>query len=100
MDLQELQTKYPSINWTEYLNEMLAPHAQVQTFEKVVVQEPSYFESFFKLISETPKRVLANYIMWYAALDSFSYSGQEIQKVSFQIKFLANHYTNPNFFFY
>lgn len=70
MDINELQRRYPNIPWTEYLNGLLAPHGQVKTNEAIVVEAPSYLKFFSVLISNTPKRVLANYISWRVLKDS------------------------------
>lgn len=61
---------YPYIQWVEYINILLPSTLSVNENEPIVVAVPSYFESLGKLLEETPKRVIANYMMWRV----FSYS--------------------------
>lgn len=69
MNISDLQTKYPNISWTEFIDGLLTPY-QVVASDLVVVNSPTYLTPFFDLVSKTPKRVLANYVMWRTALVS------------------------------
>lgn len=61
---------YPNISWEEYFNGLLNPQVQVEATESVIVESPSYLESFSNIITKTPKRVLANYVVWRVLKDS------------------------------
>lgn len=80
MTVNELSTAYPSIPWWEYFNTILAPQAQLGRDEIVIVNVPSYLKDFEQLISQTPKRVQANYAFWRAAAASVSYLTDDIRK--------------------
>jgi membrane metallo-endopeptidase-like protein 1 len=80
MTIDELQRKFPSIPWAEYMNTLLAPDTQINHDEVVVVSVPKYLTDFEALISRTPKRVQANYIMWRAAASSVSYLNEALRK--------------------
>lgn len=67
MTLLELSKMYPSIRWKEYLRGLLPLSIILEENELVLVTEPSYIANFEKLISQTPKRIQANYVMWRAA---------------------------------
>lgn len=56
MTISELQRRFSSIPWTEYMNNLLAPDTQVSHDEIVVVSVPQYLTDFEALISRTPKR--------------------------------------------
>lgn len=56
MTIDELQRKFPSIPWAEYMNTLLAPDTQINHDEVVVVSVPKYLTDFEALISRTPKR--------------------------------------------
>ncbi|KAJ8929212.1 hypothetical protein NQ314_018091 [Rhamnusium bicolor] len=71
---------FPSIPWIEYMNTLLAPDTQVTNDEIVVVSVPSYIKNFEALISRTPKRIQANYVMWRAAASSVSYLTEKLRK--------------------
>ncbi|CAH1980231.1 unnamed protein product [Acanthoscelides obtectus] len=80
MTMSQLQEAFPSIPWFEYMNKLLAPDTQVSHDEVVVVSVPSYIRDFEALISRTPKRIQANYVMWRAASSSVSYLTEELRK--------------------
>ncbi|CAH0557229.1 unnamed protein product [Brassicogethes aeneus] len=80
MSMDELQRKFPSIPWLEYMNNLLSPDTSIQPDEIVVVNVPKYVTDFERLISRTPKRVQANYVMWRAAATSVSYLTDELRK--------------------
>ena len=62
--LEQLQQKYPYVQWVEYINALLPSPLSVDENEVVVVSCPSYFESLGQLLQDTPKRTIANYMMW------------------------------------
>ncbi|XP_011866367.1 PREDICTED: membrane metallo-endopeptidase-like 1 isoform X1 [Vollenhovia emeryi] len=80
MTVNQLSAAYPSIPWWEYFNTILAPQAQLQQDEIVIVNVPSYLKDFEKLITTTPKRVQANYALWRATAASVSYLTDDIRK--------------------
>ncbi|CAH1130598.1 unnamed protein product [Ceutorhynchus assimilis] len=80
MTISELQDKFPSIPWLQYINNLLAPDTQVRIDEMVVVSVPKYMSDFEALIARTPKRVQANYVMWRAAASSVSYLNEDLRK--------------------
>ncbi|KAK2585581.1 hypothetical protein KPH14_010214 [Odynerus spinipes] len=84
MTIDELSKLFPSIPWKKYFNTLLAPSAQVEDNEVVIVSVPSYIKSLENLLRETPKRVQANYVMWRAAAASVSYLTEGIRKRQLQ----------------
>lgn len=56
MTIREMQQRFPSIPWVEYINNLLAPHMRIDENEVVIVSVPSYIKEFEVLISKTPKR--------------------------------------------
>ncbi|CAL7951571.1 unnamed protein product [Xylocopa violacea] len=84
MTVQELSETYPSVPWKEYFNTLLAPNAEVDENEVVIVSVPSYIENLEKLLAATPNKVQANYVMWRAAASSVNYLTDEIRKRQLQ----------------
>lgn len=84
MTVRELTKTYSSVPWKEYFNTLLAPSAQVDEEEVVIVSVPNYIASLEKLLAATPKRVQANYVMWRAAASSVSYLTDGIRKRQLQ----------------
>lgn len=65
MTLKEVQKKYNYVDWLDYINAILAPvNLKVDENEVIVVSVPTFFEGLGKLLNETPKRTIANYVMW------------------------------------
>lgn len=56
MSIEQLQRKYPSIPWLEYINNLLAPYVQINSREVIIVSVPKYLSDFEALISRVPKR--------------------------------------------
>lgn len=56
MTIREMQQKFPSIPWVEYINTLLAPDMSIDEDEVVIVSVPNYIKAFEALISKTPKR--------------------------------------------
>lgn len=65
MSIKELQAKYDYVNWQDYINVILKPiNIQVDETETVIVSVPKFFEGLGPLLAKTPKRTIANYVMW------------------------------------
>lgn len=75
MTVAELQTtyNYNGHNWLSYFNSILPAESQLQLTDTVVVGAKSFFLQLGELLARTPKRVLANYVMWRQAVGSVSY---------------------------
>ncbi|XP_014207875.1 neprilysin-2-like [Copidosoma floridanum] len=84
MTIAELSKRFPSIPWIEYFNTILAPTTSVTEDEVVVVNVPTFITELEKLLMKTPKRVLANYLMWRVAESSIDYLDDEIRKQPFE----------------
>ncbi|XP_024943266.1 neprilysin-2 isoform X2 [Cephus cinctus] len=80
MTIAELTKTYNSVPWKEYFNNLLPSNVQVDENEVVIVNVPSFISDLEELLSQTPKRVQANYVMWRAAGASVSYLTEEIRK--------------------
>ncbi|CAL4153530.1 unnamed protein product [Meganyctiphanes norvegica] len=70
--LHDLQLHAPEIPWYEYINTMLSPFVSITTAEPIAVYATDFLKKMGKLISKTPKRTLANYIIWHAVKSSVS----------------------------
>ncbi|XP_021947553.1 neprilysin-2 isoform X2 [Folsomia candida] len=81
MTISELQEKFPSIPWLEYINRLLPEKVQIASDETIIVTVPEYITKFQQLISQTDKRVQANYVMWRAAASSVSYMSESVRKL-------------------
>ncbi|XP_049801090.1 neprilysin-2-like isoform X2 [Schistocerca nitens] len=82
--VEQLQRDYPSVPWLECLRALLPPHVTVSGDEVLVVAVPSYLKSLEALLSHTPKRVAANYVMCRAAMSAVPYMTQELRGRQFE----------------
>lgn len=80
MTVKELNKKYPSISWKEYLNQNLPSNIKIDENEFVTVLTPKYIENLEKLINKTPKRILANYLIWRVVQSSGLYLTDNIRQ--------------------
>lgn len=55
MKIADLQYKFPSIPWQEYLNKLLNPLA-IRQDDIIIVNSPKYLSDLEALLSNTPKR--------------------------------------------
>ena len=61
MRLSKLSEEVPAFNFTQYLNLVLPK--SLEEDEEVVIYASKYFKKLTKIVEETDKRVLANYIL-------------------------------------
>jgi len=80
MKIPELQEKYPSIPWAEYISTILPKSITLMPDEMVIVDEPTYMEGLEGLLSTTPKRVQANYMLWRAVASAVSSLTESLRK--------------------
>ncbi|ODM96912.1 Membrane metallo-endopeptidase-like 1 [Orchesella cincta] len=81
MTIKELQEKWTTIPWLDYINRLLPESVKVEENEIVIVTVPEYLNKFEKLIQETDARTQANYVMWRAAAASVSYMSEAVRKL-------------------
>lgn len=55
MSVADLQKKFPSIPWQEYINNMLISQT-IEQDDVIIVNNPKYFSDLEKLLDNTPKR--------------------------------------------
>ncbi|CAH1395389.1 unnamed protein product [Nezara viridula] len=79
MTVRELQAKFPSIPWRDYISKILPAKISIDEDEPVIVEVPSYITSLEKILEQTPKRVVANYMLWRAASSVVSYMPEKFR---------------------
>ncbi|KAG0730217.1 Neprilysin-2 [Chionoecetes opilio] len=81
MTIGELQKLVPEIPWLEYINRIISPFFIVKTDEAVIVNVPEYVKNLGKLLTRTPKRVIANYMMWRVTGASVGYLNEDARDI-------------------
>ena len=64
MTIEQLQKKYDYVSWLDYINALLPEALEIDEHEVIIVSVPKFFETLGPLLAKTPKRVIANYMMW------------------------------------
>lgn len=82
MTIRELQEKYPSIKWLEFVNNVLAFTDRGMTInDSVVISVPQYISELEKLLQKTSKRVQANHAIFQAVRSLQAYLPEKIRKL-------------------
>ncbi|CAO1406059.1 unnamed protein product [Diamesa serratosioi] len=84
MTIKDLQIKYPYNQWLEYFNVILPEKIQLKEDEIIIVSVISFFDELGKLLEKTPKRTMANYIMWRITGFSSYFLTENIRKRQLQ----------------
>lgn len=71
---------YPYIPWVEYINALLPKTLQIDENEVIIVSVPTFFTKLGQLLEKTPKRVIANYMMWRITAFSSFFLTEELRK--------------------
>ncbi len=84
-------SEFPSLpghpsNWHEYVSGMLPGAPDIAPDERVIVVNPAYFANLSALIVDTPKRTLANYVLWRAVQSSLTYLNEAAREAAQDFK--------------
>ncbi|CRK97828.1 CLUMA_CG011204, isoform A [Clunio marinus] len=71
--ISQLQADYDYLDWLSYFNSIMPEDTQLTSDDTVIVSVLSFFEDLRDIILTTPKRTIANYIMWRQAFSSVNY---------------------------
>ncbi|XP_031343736.1 neprilysin-2-like isoform X1 [Photinus pyralis] len=84
ISIAELQRRYPSFNWIEYINGVVdAVDYTVLLDDQVIIRSPFYLTELENLLQWTSKRVLANYMMWRAVKSSVQFLTESLRNRRF-----------------
>lgn len=64
----------------EYINALLPESLSIDENEMIIVSVPSFFEALGPLLEDTPKRTVANYMMWRITVFSSFFLTEELRK--------------------
>lgn len=79
MQLHAIQATYPYIQWLDFINALMPDDVQVNANETVVVTVPTFFEQLAPLLERTPKRTVANYLLWRTVEMTAIYASDDLR---------------------
>ncbi|CAO1411707.1 unnamed protein product [Diamesa hyperborea] len=79
--INELQQKYPYINWLKYVRTRLPKEIEIDDTEEVLYVGIDYLSKFGDLIAVTPKQTVANFLFWRIADLSVNYLSKDMRVV-------------------
>lgn len=78
--LNELQNLVPQFNWKEYIQIAFGPEIPIADDEPIVIYAMPYIIELGKIIEDTDRRVIQNYVLWRLVLSLVSHMIDEYQK--------------------
>ncbi|KAF5283678.1 hypothetical protein FQA39_LY17253 [Lamprigera yunnana] len=85
MTIRELQYRYPTINWLEYITNIVNITDTKFTFnDTIIVRVPTYFSKLEELLKNTTQRVQSNYIFTKTVVSVIPYLTEEIRNAQLQ----------------
>ncbi|KAL5238849.1 hypothetical protein ACI65C_006259 [Semiaphis heraclei] len=79
MKLDGLQRNFPTIPWKEYMDKLLYPQT-VRRDDIIILSSLKYFSQLEILLYTTPKRILANYLIWRLVTQCVCFLTEELRK--------------------
>ncbi|KAB0799966.1 hypothetical protein PPYR_07846 [Photinus pyralis] len=86
MTVQDLETEHATIPWLEYINNIIAPDAEVTSHERILVLTPNYIRNLESLLQSTSKRAQINYIAWKAIDSLIPYLHHDLRVLQLEFK--------------
>lgn len=77
--IRDVIAAYPYFPWIDFFNKVLPESVRVNEDEVVVVSS-MLFEYLDELLRSTPKRTLANYLMWRVVKYSSDYANDALRR--------------------
>lgn len=78
MTVKDMQNKYPYFNWLRFIQESY-PHLDINENEVIALNDKNFFEKFGILLKSTPKRTIANYIIWRVVVQAIPYLSERFR---------------------
>lgn len=81
LTLPQLQKEVPQINWSEYLQATLGPNVRLDPNEPIVSYGMPYMVQMGKILAETDRRTVHNYVIWRLVMSIMTHMIDDYQRV-------------------
>ncbi|KAF5307508.1 hypothetical protein FQR65_LT06863 [Abscondita terminalis] len=81
LTVDELQKIYDEIQWADFLNNILYPAVSVSSSDIVAIPSHEYLGTILDLLSATPRRVQANFLVWKVIEEMIPFMTKELQNL-------------------
>ena len=82
--IKQMQESYPYVQWLDYINALLPNGIVVTENEPIRLFIPDYLDDLGRVLSRTPKRVVANYMMWQIHAFAVPFLSEKFRKRNMQ----------------
>ncbi|KAG8038920.1 hypothetical protein G9C98_003227 [Cotesia typhae] len=87
MFVADIIDRWPSVDWTEFFNTTTQPYLEINNTTIIVLRDSFvYVENLIRILSNTPKRIQANYGLWKMTEKMVPY----IKKLTFKMSYHYN----------
>ncbi|XP_008211047.1 neprilysin-2-like isoform X2 [Nasonia vitripennis] len=93
--LEDLEKDAAFVPWLEYINAITSPVVSFEIFEAVNVPDLGYLKSLDYFLRKTPKKVMANYMIWKMIAESAIYLTDEIRDRAFEYQRMKSQTAVP-----
>ncbi|KAH8415360.1 hypothetical protein KR222_005098, partial [Zaprionus bogoriensis] len=80
ISLPQLQQLVPQLNWTAYLQTALGPDIRLEPDEPLVTYGLEYLTEMGRILEETDRRVVHNYMLWRLVMSLITHMTDEYQR--------------------
>lgn len=84
MTIEEMAKKYPFIDWLGYINSKMFAGLKFNESDTVIVQQPSYYDQLERVLNQTDRATIANYILWRDLSDYVPYLNSDLRAMEFE----------------
>ncbi|XP_017773210.1 PREDICTED: membrane metallo-endopeptidase-like 1 [Nicrophorus vespilloides] len=95
--IKQLDENFPGFPWLRYLKAMLPIDLMIDEDTEIILTEPKYAKELIKLLMDTPKTTIINYLLWRAVFDVVPYLDSSVRSSlqTLYYKILGNESKSP-----
>ncbi|CAD6224828.1 GSCOCG00005573001-RA-CDS [Cotesia congregata] len=96
MSVADIIDRWPSVDWTEFFNTTTQPFVEINNATMIILKDSFvYIENLIRILSNTPKRIQANYGLWKMTEKMVPYIKNSTIKISFRHNEMIQNRVHP-----